>query len=60
MRYILAVKRRTDVAFPAAATLRRRDLMKTLTTVIEWSAVAIAVYAALAFATSAQGLAAFA
>lgn len=31
--------------------------MRTLTTMIEWSAVAIAVYAAIAFATSAQALA---
>ena len=31
--------------------------MRTLTTMIEWSAVAIAVYAAISFATSAQALA---
>lgn len=31
--------------------------MKTLTTMIEWSAVAIVVYAALSFATSAQAFA---
>jgi hypothetical protein len=31
--------------------------MRTLTTMIEWSAVAIAIYAAISFATSAQALA---
>jgi hypothetical protein len=34
--------------------------MKTLTTMIEWSAVAIAIYAALSFATSATAMASFA
>ena len=34
--------------------------MKTLTTMVEWSAVAIAIYAALSFATSSQALATFA
>jgi hypothetical protein len=31
--------------------------MRTLTTMVEWSAVAIALYAAITFATSAQVLA---
>jgi hypothetical protein len=31
--------------------------MRTLTTMVEWSAVAVAIYAAIAFATSAQALA---
>jgi hypothetical protein len=34
--------------------------MRTLTTMVEWSAVAIAVYAAISFATSGQVLANFA
>ena len=34
--------------------------MRTLTTMIEWSAVAVAVYAAISFATSASALASLA
>ena len=31
--------------------------MRTLTTMVEWSAVAVAIYAAISIATSAQALA---
>jgi hypothetical protein len=56
---ILVANNETSPRPRRGETLKERP-MKTLTTMVEWSAVAIAVYAALSFATSAQALATFA
>ena len=60
MNYILVVKTETEqLPSPRKSSrlLKRRGPMRTLTTMVEWSAIAVALYAAISFATSAQALA---
>jgi len=60
VRYILVIERGDEPRVPRRGKVRGERTMRTLTTMIEWSAVAIAVYAAIAFATSGPALTSFA